>query len=638
MAIFTPKLQYAREHCRPTPQPGELQLLEKLTELDDTYSVYFQPFLDGDIPDVVILKKGCGACIIEVKDYNPQHYKYYKTTNKYGALHVLNDNNTQIMTPMEQVDRYKKNIYNLHNQELGMANIQNEKLFGIIHVSVYFACEIEKNVKNLFSGYDDRYMGLWGYDSNIIQSIQNKLTRTNLLFTDALYGSMKILFTPSFNRISQDKPFELSDRQKELAVSQDGKSSKIRGVAGSGKTIVLAQKAINAYERTNDDVLILTFNITICNYIKDKISQFRSGAHKRNFRVVHFHGFLKQQCAEYGVPSADEVMEIDEWTKKRIHDLKNRIDMTAPNQQTRFSTILIDEVQDFEYNWLDFIKKNYLKQGGEYTLFGDEKQNIYGKVLDNDKKPNVNVKGRWTELNESFRLKALISTLANQFQVHFMQNKYNIEEIEPVQMTFEDGVKEDIEYHEVAYNNIPVLWNTIENYKIKNGLANNDICILSSSVEILRSLEKHIRTEKMIHTTMTFEQEEMLQQIQQIDNERSEMDRERIRAFAKSKFWMNTGKIKMSTTHSFKGWESHTLVIILDKNMMDNDTELMYTALTRCTNNLIIINPNIQSFGVNEPIVIDPTIKNEYQTFFAENINKRYYNGCLIEPDIECNV
>ena len=57
------------------PTESERHLLMVLsTTLDDTYEVYFNPYLDGDRPDVIVIKPGCGALIIEVKDWNLAHY------------------------------------------------------------------------------------------------------------------------------------------------------------------------------------------------------------------------------------------------------------------------------------------------------------------------------------------------------------------------------------------------------------------------------------------------------------------------------------------------------------------------------------------------------------------------------------
>ena len=74
MAIFTPNLEtVAQLHQKPTS--GEWHLLQFLKgTLDDSYQVFFQPFLNGDMPDIIIMREGSGVYIIEVKDWNLNKY------------------------------------------------------------------------------------------------------------------------------------------------------------------------------------------------------------------------------------------------------------------------------------------------------------------------------------------------------------------------------------------------------------------------------------------------------------------------------------------------------------------------------------------------------------------------------------
>ena len=57
---------------------------------------------------------------------------------------------------------------------------------------------------------------------------------------------------------------------------------------------------------------------------------------------------------------------------------------------------------------------------------------------------------------------------------------------------------------------------------------------------------------------------------------------------------MNSGTTKLSTIHSFKGWEIPTLFLIVESESDEEHEfttdELIYTAITRCRQNLIIIN------------------------------------------------
>ena len=58
MAKFIPSIEKIHQF-RVQPTEGEWHLLHFLEDtLEDSYEVYFNPFLNGDRPDVVIMRKG----------------------------------------------------------------------------------------------------------------------------------------------------------------------------------------------------------------------------------------------------------------------------------------------------------------------------------------------------------------------------------------------------------------------------------------------------------------------------------------------------------------------------------------------------------------------------------------------------
>ncbi len=64
------------------PEEGELHLLKFLdSELDDSFEVYFNPYMNGDRPDIVVMKEGQGILIIEVKDYDLNSYELDERKN-----------------------------------------------------------------------------------------------------------------------------------------------------------------------------------------------------------------------------------------------------------------------------------------------------------------------------------------------------------------------------------------------------------------------------------------------------------------------------------------------------------------------------------------------------------------------------
>lgn len=112
----------------------EIALLRFLeANLDNSYEVYFNPYLNGDRPDIIILRKGYGALIIEVKDWNLESY-FIDKNKKWRALYQ----NTLVKSPINQVYRYKQNLFELHIDNLLNLKIKNIKYFNIIKCAIYF--------------------------------------------------------------------------------------------------------------------------------------------------------------------------------------------------------------------------------------------------------------------------------------------------------------------------------------------------------------------------------------------------------------------------------------------------------------------------------------------------------------------
>jgi len=71
---------------------------------------------------------------------------------------------------------------------------------------------------------------------------------------------------------------------------------------------------------------------------------------------------------------------------------------------------------------------------------------------------------------------------------------------------------------------------------------------------------------------------------------------ETIRKNKKMNFWFNSGTIKISTVHSFKGWESELVFLILEPSNSQSIDEILYTGITRSRSHLVIINFGNQEY------------------------------------------
>lgn len=591
MAILIPSMEQIKA-SKPYPEEGELEILRVLQDgLDDSYHIFFQSYLNGLHPDVVILRDGYGVFIIEVKDWELKHYRYQdhnemdNKNKQYGRM-FLNKNSCEVKTAFDQVMAYKNSLYNLYIPKLQLENAKNSKNYRFVKVGVYFYNETSEFVNRFFQSKSDctKYISKWGRNSNIIEEIKIELSFKSRL-NDVIYSDLHILLTPAYHTVNEGKDIKLTNQQLKLTISEAGLETKVRGVAGCGKSTLLAHKAINVVKRKNEDcrVLVLSFNITLKNYLRDKISAIREDFAWSNFNIIHFHGFMIQVSEEENVEIKGNGDKID-FDNLDVSNFKNKI-----SNRNKYDAILVDEGQDFRKAWFDILKQNFLKKDGEFLIMADEKQNIYDTELDNERKVITNIKGNWNNLSKTHRISGKLKNIAKEFQKEFFKDKYELDNFT------EEQISMDLEEQDIVYNyneNITYeeIFNEVSSYAHKNRIHYNNICILASEIKHLRALELNIRNKYNIQSEIMFETQEEYEELKNMGVSNFEDKIEGIRRCKKFGFNNNSGKLKICTTHSFKGWESETLVLIIDNMDKKLTHELLYTAITRCKKNLIIYN------------------------------------------------
>jgi hypothetical protein len=676
------------------PEEGELHLLKYLQDhLDDSFEIFFNPFLNGDRPDIIVLRKNYGVLIIEVKDWVFEHY-FLDAKRKWK----LNQNNAYIKSPIDQVLRYKENLYNLHIENLLEKRIKNFKFWNIVHCAIYFHKESEDAIHDFLINpyeHDEKYqtflsnniefIGRNNLNENDFNTILKKkyliAKRENYFFDNDLYDSFKRYLQPTQHLKDQGIKFNYSQKQKELIVSES-RDQRIKGVVGSGKTTVLAARAVNAHLRTKDKVLVLTFNITLKNYIHDKISKVRESFEWGNFYINNYHNFLTSEMNNLEIPIIipEGFSSYTENEKSDFFETKyySNIELFEDKRDKihKYKTILIDEIQDYKRPWMEIIKTYFLAENGEYVLFGDEKQNIYDNAL-KYKDIDTNVIGRPSELKDCFRSDKKIKDLAVNFQKSHFENKYNIDDFNVgIQGALLFEKESRVSYYFVEHDKkIDAIFNLIMTVSKELNEHPNDIAVLGFTIKVLRKLDCYYRFKTGEKTNAMFEKQEIWFKlildtyrdeipikegmalfeyvqnnedkekylataltIKSLSDEFPEMTLSRqlndllnkyriseqvfnewyvkeelkvilnrptnnkfhetiknIRDNKKIHFWYNRGTLKLSTVHSFKGWEANTLILLLEPRYDSGDfklsfDELIYVGLTRSKLNLVLIN------------------------------------------------
>lgn len=667
MAKIFPSLENI-ERLTVEPTLGEKTLLQKLQDLSDEYEVFFNPYLDGDRPDFIILRKNYGAFIIEVKDWNLDAY-YINEFNKWSVIRDKKGNEIDqpIKSPMRQVYKYKQHLYELHLPLLGYQKIFNPAFYKVITGFVYLHGADNTRIQNFYTNAlkineesiknelqinssskkidslrqigrglsRDKSMVL--VITEIIKKIENQKFPQGL-FTEEIYDEFKRVLSPPVFVEKQGLSITFDKFQKAQIASITNVKIKIKGVAGSGKTLVLAERVVSAMQRHDSAVLILTFNLTLKNLLRDAIkkavrntNQFDS---KGTYEITNYHTFFISQLNNLGIdfPILDgQKKEIDGITEQLADIFKTDYFKCMDTSMYSYTSIYIDEIQDFEPEWVEIVINNFLKNGGEVVIFGDNNQNIYNRLINQKDFPVTKGFGHWKNFKLSHRNQSpdyieFLNGFQDRFLLHYDDNlKF---EVPPKSLSLEFSYKR---YHslvrsESIFDKIQKnIFAVLRNRKIPP----NDVVILGSSIEFLKSLVDSFNKEGYRELDTTFETQEELdiinnqhmnlcakqiesknklikklenetnplniysskKQIAQCDNYLKEYETEKfekiseLKKFKKIHFNANSGKMKFATPHSFKGFESATVFLII----LPNDSpEVIYTGLTRVIENVIV--------------------------------------------------
>lgn len=529
MPTFIPSLETIAKFKVP-PTEGECTLLNFLNEvLDESYEVYFTPYLNGDRPDVIIMRKGYGVMIIEVKDWNLDNFKL-NDRKKW----VYTPNDAIVKSPIDQVLKYKNNLYDLHVDKLLEKKISDKRNFRIVTCAVYFHCASQDEVNQLlvkpykddkkyldFLKYNIDLIGKDGLEEDNFKAILKKRyldrEQPSFLFNGDLYNNFKRILSPSVHLIGQGETYLYSNKQKEIIYSTT-LEQRIKGVYGSGKTTVLAARAVQAYKRALERnpvprILILTYNITLKNFIHDKLKKVDETFYEENFIIINYHQFINAELNNLNI----DIEEIDSDSSDVISEtldskVYSNIALFEKHKERikKYDAVLIDEIQDFRRPWMDIIKNYFRDPKGDYVLFGDVKQNIYGQPT-SQKDVVTNVLGV-NELKYCFRSQFKIRDLAQSFQRNIFKEKYDIDEFEenntigPLGLTIDKGGY--INYMYLSDKNtivalFNIIWGNIKN-KVNN-ISPNDITILGYTANQLRFFDCYYRYASREKTTTMME-------------------------------------------------------------------------------------------------------------------------------------
>lgn len=630
MAIFTPDLDTIHHRA----SDAEWQFVERIQAFNDDYEVFYQPPTEFAHVDFAILKRGAGLFLVEVSGSTfenievkeDQGHEYYMSPGIEGKL----------LSPLDAVLTYKDQFYNLLSEELFRLNIdQNiDGTYGLIQTGVFLPNVTLERLKTLYNNNPRLNQRLYGRDAEsrftwiFVQTTEDWMRariaaklNNKPLFSDELYQSLKDILSGHWQQnIVRKENLEIKKYQYAAERKLRAKGSmrdRIRGVAGSGKTLYAVQRALIRHENTNAPVLVLCYNITLVNYLEDMIINLSPNLSDYdrlfNIQVSDYDSFMPQMMKingfdplyYSGIQDRDEEddrqydRERDAQRWKKLHEEQIKVFDSNEDAMTykKYQTIIIDEYQDFDPEWLRAIEHHFSTKGGELIVLADEKQKIYDNAqIVNKELITPGITNEWLRLSEPHRMTNELIEAAVAFQKKYPDKDSDVDEVVIEQDFIHE--KSILKYCNASPLTSEEMFETIKAFVKETGTAYENVSILSGSADILRDLEAYISEyENDIAMAATFESSELKRLIEQnygVNTEATMKKRKNAARMRKFHFHVGSKALKLSTIHSFKGLETEAVVYILHKGEKNN--QRVYTAITRAKKHLLVINMDNQIY------------------------------------------
>lgn len=569
--------------------------LENILSVDD--KMYVDAVLNEVKVDFIIIRPNKGILIINLFEEN---LDVCKLSDDCMEIHA---SGKKYQSPFDLVSLCYTSIKD-GIEELLMSTIEDSRNFSVIKKVVIFTENTKEKIKDFFNSDSDRINYTYFFGKEFIENRNISLNLYNLIgflhnnsyFDDVIVRKLIKILSPSWHSYQEGRvDMHPVGAQRGLVISAPTQQ-KISGVAGSGKTQVLAFRAINAMKRTGGDVLILTYNITLANYLRFRLSEIRDDFSWEKIDIYPYHQFFRIRAAECQL-------------RVEFNSYQDETFFSNVNKQKKYSAIFVDEVQDFTSEWLRIIMHNFLiDPNDEFVVFGDPRQNVYHRPLDanNDIRLGV-IGGQWNRSLTTGRrfTNPRLANLAFLFQTEFMSQHTidNISVENVIANTFNFQITKYIDLRRSF--TINTLVDKIINIVHDNYHEMHDFVVLASTTQLLRDIDSNYRQMTQEKTEKTFVDTETYNHLKEIHNVtgdetadwRFSRDFEAIERTRKQKFTTERRCLKISTIQSFKGWESTCVIFILEDDHTFIDTlyqpmapETIYTAITRARESLYVIN------------------------------------------------
>ncbi|MGO4532626.1 3'-5' exonuclease [Paenibacillus sp. 2TAF8] len=522
---------------------GERLLFETLKKhLPEEYIVYYEPEIRGRRPDFVIIGPDLGLLVLEAKDYTK------------STLHQLNRDewtlrNTagELVTARSPLKQARDYAFLITDQLKKDKNLIKEGTPGYLKFNYGYGVVFTR-----LKQQDFLQMDLYSVIDPLFVLTREEMDPDDEDFSaEILIEKLLHMFTvPTRNRYSLTHEdiqairyhlfpeVRISAERKEVVPHQDqlllslhniktmdlhqekmakqvgDKHRLIRGVAGSGKTLVLISRAsMLAKEHPDWDILVLCYGSTLSQYLRraivqkmaepedlfDFAEQTTNSDFQSNIQVKTFHSWLGQQFRI-----------ID----RKLPDLLEKVEQ-GQQELPKYDAILIDEGQDFDADWLRLVSLCLNDETQSLLLVEDRAQTIFKRKNSLAQDTGLDFRGRSKILTINYRNTAQIVQFAWDFykdqsklQQKVISTGADAIEIIPPQFTKRRGPEPLIYRSKNTQVEMGFVAKSIDYLRREKSFALKDIAILyrvqeSNQVNIIEELGKALDDSSLTYSWVT---------------------------------------------------------------------------------------------------------------------------------------
>jgi hypothetical protein len=432
-----------------TMTPGEKRLAQRLEEkLEDDYLLWYNvPVGKKRLhPDFIVLHPSRGLFILEVKDWKLDSIK---SINPSTATLITEDGVKEVKHPLQQARDYALAVKKMLEKDPALVqkegNYQGKLIipygYGVVLTNIsrkdfnsselnavfeehLVICKDEMLPSTDVGEFQQRLWDLSGYQfGKTLTSSQIDRIRWHIfpdLRPDNQFMSDTSTDEETAELVIPDILKIMDLQQEQLARSLGDGHRVIHGVAGSGKTMILAYRCQHLAQKDGKPILVLCFNVSLAAKLRQMIEH--KGLTER-VKVRHFHGWCVDQLKKYRISRPNPN---DYSGEAYVAELVNRVIASVDAKLIpagTYGAVMLDEGHDFKPEWLKLIAQMVDPETNFLLILYDDAQNLYGEKRDKKfsfKSVGIQAQGRTTILKLNYRNTEQVLKVAYEFAKEVM--------------------------------------------------------------------------------------------------------------------------------------------------------------------------------------------------------------------------